>query len=467
MRFAPIHAPRRLVSTLAVLLLVFALAPISSGATLTSTHSTSGTLATTHGRRPPRLVPRVPNGGPTDTQCRQQLGIPCYSPQEMQRAYGLTPILNAGFNGAGQTIIIVDSFGSPTIAQDLAAFDAGYGLPDPPSFQVLAPLGSVQYDPNNPDMVGWAIETTLDVEWAHAMAPGASIVLLTSPIAETEGVQGMPEFLELERYALDNNLGQIISQSWGATENTLFTPGGQAVFAGFDALYRRAASQHVTVLASSGDSGVANVDVNGNFYPFPTVIFPASSPWVTAVGGTTLMASIHGDYQSEVVWNGGQPSGGASGGGVSQVWAEPAYQTQILPASDQTILNGYRGLPDVAYNADPATSVVIYLSFAPYVPGFYVGIGGTSEGAPQWAGIIADGNQMAGRPLGFLNPALYALAHRPNGAGLVHDVTQGNNGQENLPGYNATSGWDLTTGWGSPKAASLLQALIAFQRTSQ
>ena len=129
-----------------------------------------------------------------------------------------------GDNGTGQTIVIIDSFGSPTLASDLATFDADYGLPAPPSLSVLAPLGSLPFDPTNDDMVGWAVETTLDVEWAHAMAPGASIVVLTSPVSETQGVQGMPQFLALEQYALDHHLGQIISQSWGTTENTLFTP---------------------------------------------------------------------------------------------------------------------------------------------------------------------------------------------------------------------------------------------------
>lgn len=166
---------------------------------------------------------------PSDAFCRINFGSPCYSPQGIRNSYSLKSILNDVYTGTGQTIIIIDSFGSPTIVQDLQAFDAGYGLPDPPSFTVLAPLGTVPFDPTNGDPVGWAFETTLDVEWAHAMAPGANIVLLTSPVSETEGVQGMPEFLALEKYALDHQLGKIISQSWAATENTLFTPAGQEV----------------------------------------------------------------------------------------------------------------------------------------------------------------------------------------------------------------------------------------------
>jgi len=263
---------------------------------------------------------------PTDADCRTFIGIRCYSPQEIQTAYGLASLLNAGYTGAGETIIIVVSFGSPTILQDLQTFDADYGLPDPPSFTVLAPLGTVPFDPSNSDQVGWAFETTLDVEWAHAMAPGANIVLLTSPVSETEGVQGMPEFLLLEQYALDHHLGKIISQSWGATENTLFTPAGQQVLEDFERFYQGAAQQNVTVLASTGDSGSANAEINGMTYPFPTVIFPASSPLVTAVGGTSLIADTSGKYQSETVWN----SSGAGGGGVSQQFSEPLYQKLLL-----------------------------------------------------------------------------------------------------------------------------------------
>jgi subtilase family serine protease len=128
---------------------------------------------------------------------------------------------------------------------------------------VLAPLGTVPFDPTNSDQVGWAFETTLDVEWAHALAPGANIVLLTSPVSETEGVQGLPQFLFLENYALAHNLGKIISQSWGTTENTLFDSAGQKVITNFENFYRAAAQRSVTVLASAGDSGSSNVELMG------------------------------------------------------------------------------------------------------------------------------------------------------------------------------------------------------------
>jgi subtilase family serine protease len=403
----------------------------------------------------------VSNSVPTDAQCRSVGTMrPCYSPQEIRTAYGLTPIINAGFTGKGQSIVIIDSFGSPTIANDLKQFDTDYGLPDPPSFTVLAPLGTVPFDPNNGDMIGWAEETTLDVEWAHAMAPGAKIVLLTSPVSETEGVQGMPEFLKLEQYALDHHLGKIISQSWGATENTLFDPAGRQVFKDFEKFYKRAADEDVTVFASSGDYGSANVGLDGStFYTFPTVIYPASSPNVTAVGGTSLYADTSGNYQSETAWN--VPGRYATGGGISQVFEEPDYQESNLPKSDQTLLGKHRGIPDLAWNGNPRTSILIYLGLpiATGIPAGYYRIGGTSEGSPQWAGAIADLNQMAGKPLGFLNNKLYRLGKSGALYQGFRDITVGNNALFGVPGYNATPGWDLTTGWGTPNLAKFMKMM--------
>ncbi|HZU66360.1 MAG TPA: S53 family peptidase [Ktedonobacteraceae bacterium] len=405
-----------------------------------------------HGH-PARLYEPNSTTPPTDAQCRQQYGIPCYSPQEMRTAYDLNPILNAGYDGTGQTIIIIDSFGSPTIKSDLKTFDAGYGLPDPPSFKILHPVGSVPFNPNDGTMVSWAVETSLDVEWAHAMAPGANIVLMTSPVAETQGVMGMPKFLHLEKYALDHHLGNIISQSWATTENTLFAnKAGKIVLKDFEAFYQQAAQDNVTVFASSGDTGVANPDVNGQIYPFPTVNFPASSPYVTAVGGTSLYADTQGNYQSENGWSG-------SGGGISQYFAEPDYEVNYLPPSIQSQLNNHRGLPDISYNADPSTSILYYASFIPGQSGYYF-VGGTSEGSPQWAGIIADANDFAGYPLGFLNPKLYALGAGSQYNTLYHDILVGNNSNDGIQGYNCGPGWDFVTGWGTLDAAQLIHALV-------
>lgn len=393
---------------------------------------------------------------PTYAQCKAALGVPCFSPQELRQAYDLTSLVNGGDTGKGQTIVIIDSYGSPTAWSDLQQFDKNYGLPNPPSFKELAPFGSVPFDPTNQDQLGWAGETSLDIQWSHAMAPDASIVVLTSPVSETAGVQGMPQFLQLEQYALDHHLGQIISQSWGTPENTLFTPAGQQVFHAFEQFYQQAALHDITVLSSAGDSGSANRDVNGNPYPFPTVVYPAASPWVTAVGGTSLNADVNGTYLAEIVWN---ALGRATGGGKSQEFSEPFYQ-QLLPKSDQQLLNGHRGLPDVALNA--GTPVPVYMSFFPSssnANGYHLG-GGTSASAPEWAGITADANQYVGHPLGFLNPLLYRLGmNKDVYAQDFHDITTGNNSEDGIPGYQATPGWDATTGWGTPIVQQLFQTL--------
>ncbi len=388
---------------------------------------------------------------PTDAECRALGYGPCYSPQEMRTAYGLNNLIDAGMVGSGQTIVLIESYGSPTVAADLQTFDQDYGLPDPPSLTVISPLGTVPFDPNDSGQVGWAFETTLDVQWAHAIAPGAAIVVMTSPVAETEGVQGMPEFLALEKYALDHHLGKIISQSWGATENTLFDAAGRKILDDFSAFYERARSERVTVFASAGDSGSSNVELDSvTIYPFPTVGFPASSPLVTAVGGTSLYLDTAGHYQSETVWDEVALGGGAGGGGISQVFREPGYQRETLPGHAQGQLDHYRGIPDISYNADPYTPILVYVGFLGSANAGYYFIGGTSEGSPQWAGIAADLNQYAGQPLGFLNPALYSIGGSGHFRDIGRDIKVGNNGYNGVPGYAATPGWDLATGWGTP-----------------
>ena len=455
------HRPRWQMA-LAFLVLAFALAMVPVLTVFTGVHAAGANRSTkptfAHFKGLTYALAQSQNGSqppppPTDQQCRKQMGVPCYSPQEIRRAYNIDPVLNAGYTGKGESIVIIDSFGSPTIQKDLKIFDAGFGLPDPPSFKEYAPLGKIKFNPNDNTMVGWAAETTLDVEWSHAVAPDANIVLMTSPVAETQGDMGMPEFLYLEQYAVKHHLGNIISQSWATTENTLFNiPGGLKVLKNFETFYQQADGQGVTIFGSSGDSGVANPNVNGKIYPFPTVNFPASSPYITAVGGTNLMASIHGQYQSETGWSG-------SGGGISQFFPEPAYQQAYLPSSDQQLLNGFRGLPDIAYNASGNTPILIYLSFIPGQAGWYT-IAGTSEGSPQWAGIIADGNQWAGRPLGFINTALYQIGAGKAGATSYHDVLTGNNSSHGIQGYNCGPGWDPVTGEGTPDVFKLLQQLI-------
>ncbi len=400
--------------------------------------------------------------GPEAARILQQCSLTaadggCFSPEQVQTFYHLNSLYHKGYDGRGSTIVIIDSFGSPTIKRDLHIFDQVFGLPDPPKFDVLYPLGDVQFDPKNPEHVGWAGEATLDVEWAHAIAPGANIVLLVSPVAETEGVQGFPEFEQLSIYALDQQLGQIITQSFGASEPTLVGDAcreglgnGEDLLKEYDLkVYQRAVREHVTVLASSGDAGATNEDCSlRQEYPYRNVGWPASDPYVTAVGGTKMMLkNPSGAYGGEQVWN---EDGGASGGGISQFYAEPDWQKNL---PNQAALHGKRAIPDVSWGA--AVNFAFYHSYPGEEPGWSA-IGGTSASAPQWAGLIAIANQMAGKPLGFLNPALYKLA----GQGF-HDITQGNNGLHGVPGFQASQGWDMSTGWGTPDAAALLPLLIA------
>jgi len=427
-----------------------------------------GTKLTTQGQEPP----------PTNAYCEVNLGYECLSPSDIRTAYGVNSLLDAGYTGAGETIVIIDSYGSPTIEADLKQFDRDYGIPDPPSFKVLSPLGKVAFDPSQPDQVNWAFEVTLDVEWAHAMAPGASIVLLTSPVDETEGVQGLPEFLELEKFALEHHLGKIISQSWAATENTLFYkaagPQGPALIKAYNEFYRRAAAEGVTVLAAAGDGGSQNAATYSqtlgaptSYYTFPTVNFPASSPWVTGIGGTALYLDAKDKYLYETVWNDSSLGYGAGGGGISQLFDEPFYQIFTLPPETHRRLDGHRGVPDLSYNADDYNSAIfVYLSFlGPADAGYYL-IGGTSEGSPQWAGIVADLNQKAGFPLGFLNPRLYVIG----GLGLFghdgRDITLGNNAYGGVPGYDAGPGWDPASGWGTPDLKHLPDWWSAFVATN-
>ena len=191
--------------------------------------------------------------------------------------------------------MIVDSFGSPTIQNDLSVFDKQFGYPDPPSFKIITPAGPVTTeDP------GWAGETTLDVEYAHTLAPGANILLVETPDAETEGVTGFPNIVKSEQYVIDHHLGDVITQSFGATEET-FT--NYAQLAPLRAAYLDAFAHGITVLASTGDDGATNATLDGSsFYSTPVTGWPATDPLVTAVGGTQIRESAAGSF-SQVTWN--------------------------------------------------------------------------------------------------------------------------------------------------------------------
>ncbi|MBV9691021.1 MAG: S53 family peptidase [Ktedonobacteraceae bacterium] len=376
----------------------------------------------------------------------------CYTPYQLRIAYGVESLLERGFSGRGQTVVDIVSFGSPTLQQDMDVFDKQFGLP-PINIQVIAPLGTKAFNPNDRNMLSWAEETELDVQIIHAIAPDAGIVVLTSPVAETEGTVGLPQFRQLEQYTLDHHLGSIVSQSWGASELTLQDAAGQEELQKWNAFYQQATTKRgMTYLSASGDKGATDfVDMQGEtLASVATTSFPADEPWVTSVGGTTLLRE--GNTTREIVWNG--PSG-ASGGGFSRFFSTPSYQ-QSLPAAVQNQLNRRRGVPDVAAVADPSSEMAIY------VDGSWGLIGGTSASAPLWAGVIAIANQMAGHPLGFLNPALYKIARSRAYAQDFHDITSGDttNATTGVQGYPAVAGWDASTGLGSPNAENLIPDLI-------
>ncbi len=304
---------------------------------------------------------------PGTAACLQDYRVACYGPAQIRQAYHLGPLYAQGVTGRGVTIVIVDSYGSPTIRGDLAVFDRAYHLPAPPSLRIIQPAGKVPgYDPANSDMVGWAGETTLDVEWAHAVAPGANILLVETPVSETEGMHGFPQIVAAEQYVLKHHLGDVISQSFGATEATF--PAGRAVQS-LRAAYQLADRDHVTVLTASGDSGAAGLGLDqATYYLFPVTSWPDSDPLVTGVGGTQLHFSAKGAPMAPTVWNdtynqaaneltegGAGPNPLASGGGLSMFFTRPAYQQAVAD-----VVGGKRGVPDVSMSASCSGSVVTY-----------------------------------------------------------------------------------------------------------
>jgi subtilase family serine protease len=401
---------------------------------------------------------------PTTAFCLANLGIHCYQPAQLEQAYNLNALHNAGLDGRGQTIVIVDSFGSPTIANDLHVFDQTFGLPDPPSLTIRQDAGPVPpFDPTNSAMTGWADETTLDVEWAHVFAPGAKILLEETPVAETEGVTGFPEIVKAENFVINHHLGNVISQSFGATEETF--PSAQSVLA-LRSAYLNAAMHHVTVLAASGDYGATDAELNGSdLYPMRVDSWPSSDPLVTSVGGTMLTLDDNGNRLSpDVVWNDfASVGGGASGGGVSAIFSRPLFQI-----GQRSVVGTHRGTPDISMSAAVDGAVVLYFSFEPGRVGYHL-VGGTSEASPEFSGIVAMADQLAHRPLGSINRVLYTLGAFPNPLTGIVDVTQGNNTlgpftnsdgtTHTVVGYDAGPGYDLASGLGTVNAARFVPAL--------
>jgi subtilase family serine protease len=337
------------------------------------------------------------------------------TPVQIWKAYGFDKItFNNSFfgvvpgTGAGQTIAIVDAYSDPNIASDLAKFDAQFGLAPPPSFKVVNQNGGTSLPRSNR---GWASEIALDVEWAHAIAPGANILLVEANSAFTSDLNKALDYARSAAGVV------VVSNSWGGSEYSselsddvhFTTPAGH---------------QGVTFTVAAGDNGTP-------------AEYPSSSPNVLSVGGSTLRLNSSGAWSSETVWSGG-------GGGASTYESLPSYQSGLGLSS--------RGTPDVSYDADPYTGFSVYDS---YGSRGWVVFGGTSAGAPQWAALIAiaaQGRALNGQSsLANVQSILYGLPRSD-----FHDITSGSNG------ISAKSGYDLASGLGSPIANLVVPGLVAY-----
>jgi subtilase family serine protease len=442
----------------------------------------------------------------------------CFNPAAMANSYNYAGLHAAGNQGQGMTIAVVDSFGASTIRQDLGVFNTAFGLPhlcgetgpstpagncppgSEPRFDIIAVQGTpppVPPPPNNGTGLEnhnlWDLEVALDVEWAHATAPLANIMLVTTPTAEVLGVQGFQQMMNAEDALIAKHRVDVISQSFGAGEGTFNN--GLAALKQLRQAFVDAQANHVTVFASSGDGGTTNnmkVPVkNPRVIPYQSVIWPSSDPLVTSVGGTYLCTSaVTGaavDSASPPVNcqnapGDREPGWVAAGGGYSIYFSRPDFQAVLPPGSSYVGSSpgapgpnsNMRGLPDIAYQASSRTGVLVYLTepantasgpgcggASPCSTGWYT-VGGTSASSPQWAGLIAIADQMAGRDLGYINPALYRIANNPaRYAADFYDVTANCNQTTAIPGWCASKGWDAVTGLGTPNAAALLPDLIA------
>ncbi|MFE5586293.1 S8 family serine peptidase [Kitasatospora sp. NPDC056531] len=387
------------------------------------------------------------------TQCVSQIGIHCYSPLQYRTAYNLNPLYKEGVTGKGRTIVIVDSFGSPTIQHDLEVFDKQWGIPDT---QVeVQKWGNVPvFDPKNPDHTGWAGETTLDVEYAHAIAPDAHIILVETGVAETEGTTGLPEMMDAEKALIKQGRGDVISQSFGATENTFpgYDKGDFKSLTDLRYAFKAAADRDVTVLAASGDNGATDSQLNGtDLYPYKVNSWPSSDPLVTSVGGTQLTLDDNGNRTAaDKVWH---DKSGAGGGGVSGIFERPWYQAGVA-----NVTGNHRGTPDISMSAAVDGAAWTYESYDPTAVGWHL-TGGTSEATPLFSGVVALADQLAGHRLGQLNWRMYGMNLLPSQWSGIVDVKDGDNGWNGVTGYNATEGYDLASGLGTINGAKFVHAL--------
>lgn len=450
---------------------------------------------------------------------RESSDLHCPTPEQMRQAYGIDKV---PYQGEGQTIVLVDSFGSPTAAQDLDFFAQTFNLPKP-DFEQVFPNGKPGYldgdghgtgngsGQNGPSSAaGWATEANLDVQWSFAMAPKAHIVLLSTNTAETQGVPGMPAMMSAIDWAIKKYpAGTVFSMSFGTDESAFAShAAAQAQFAKFDETFKRGVAKGDTFFASSGDNGSQGSERShrqSTTSPDPQVSYPNVSPYVTSVGGTQRQfgwtwnptgpdVPIAADGSRTPAWwawnDGGDTEAVGNepgfqlvtGGGVSTVYPRPSYQDSV-----SSVVGNHRGTPDLAWNMAINGGALVYRSFFPDVygsPASWFLVGGTSASSPQVAGLMALANQAraaAGKaPIGDLNKVIYSASFDKSVA--FHDVTahqygtvaSGNlhNNQEwdltpgesvvpnAVPGYDTTPGYDLTTGFGSPYGPGFVSELV-------
>ena len=343
-----------------------------------------------------------------------------FAPAQLRHAYGFDRVTN---EGKGQMIGIVDAYDNPNAESDLGVFDAQFGLPACTSSNGC--FRKVYSNGRKPATnANWAVEMSLDVEWAHAIAPQATILLVETPS------NSLSDLVTGVDFAVRNG-ASVVSMSWTVSE-----------FSGEAQTDNHFVSNGVTFLAASGDAG------NG-------AVYPAASPDVVGVGGTSLYLNANGSYQSETAWSG-------SGGGLSKYEREPSFQAQFAIPDDP---HGYRGAPDVSYDADPSTGFAVYDSFGMDGYSGWFQVGGTSAGSPQWAALIAIANSMraAARKtnLSSTNTSFYSLAKTAEATDFFA-VTQGTNGTCGAI-CTASAGYDYITGLGTPQAAAMIGALAALR----
>jgi kumamolisin len=369
---------------------------------------------------------------------RARQTLPGYSPSVLASLYDLAPLTSQGITGSGQTIAIA-TFGDYS-ASDLATFDQRYGLSGSVT-RVNVDGGALLGAKNGQD------ETEGDIEIVQGSATGANVLVYEAPNSNTSNQSA----IDLYSRIVSDDRAAIVTTSWGSAEQQM----SSADISALDQIFQEGAAQGQAFFAASGDYGAYDNAGNGPGTDTQLAVdFPASDPWVTGVGGTTLQAS-GSQYVAERAWSDSSDSQhpAGSGGGLSSVARRPSYQSG--PGASNHYSNGKRQVPDVAADADPNTGYVIYTVNSNDSPGWGV-VGGTSPSAPFWASFAAIVNQAVGRRIGFLNPTLYELGQKAStfSSPPFHDVTQGSNLY-----YPATAGWDFATGWGSFDGAAFVSDL--------